>query len=130
MRGWSGRVRLWATIVLALAALMICGVASAGDDATVERFNAEVVVTRDGALEFTETLTYYVSDDINGFTRDIDPSFGSGIEDFGVSSWTAARSLHTTPTRAMATAACLTACGYPTVLSGIMYICRAGMAAG
>ena len=84
MRGWSGRARLWATIVLALAALMICGVASAGDDATVERFNAEVVVTRDGALEFTETLTYYVSDDINGFTRDIDPSFGSGIEDFGV----------------------------------------------
>lgn len=80
----SGALRWLAAVALALAALMACGAAGADGDAEVENFEAEVVVTRDGALEFTERLTYYVTDGINGFTRDLDPSFGSGIADFGV----------------------------------------------
>lgn len=62
--------------------LLIMPVARADGDAIVDDFSTCIVIEADGSLSVEETLTYSVTDSINGFTRDVDPSFGSGYSDF------------------------------------------------
>lgn len=76
------RTKRLAAAMLAALLMLICAAAAADSDADVLSFDVRAVVTREGALNVTETLKYRVTDDINGFTRDIDPSFGTGVEGF------------------------------------------------
>lgn len=79
----DGGVRALSCAMLALICMFaVCGGALADSDAFISAFDMDAVISRTGALEVTEKVTYNVTDNINGFTRDIDPSFGTGISDF------------------------------------------------
>ena len=72
-------------MLLALMLLMAGAAAHAGGDAVIEHFDAEYTLREDGVLVAEESLVYRTTDDINGFTRDIDPALGSGYDAFSVS---------------------------------------------
>ncbi len=72
-------------MLLALMLLMAGAAAHAGGDAVIEHFDAEYTLREDGVLVAEERLVYRTTDDINGFTRDIDPALGSGYDAFSVS---------------------------------------------
>ena len=77
------QVRRLATLVMALAVmLMTASMARAAGDATADNFDMHITVNADGSMMFEEHITYTTTDRINGFTRDVDPSFGSGCSDF------------------------------------------------
>ena len=76
-------MKRFAAALIALVLLMACQTALAGSDAYVSDFRTDIVVRADGALEVQELLTYQVQDHINGFTRDIDPTIGTGMTGFG-----------------------------------------------
>lgn len=82
-------MKRFAAALMALVLLMACHTALAGSDAYVSDFRADIVVRADGALEVQELLTYQVEDHINGFTRDIDPTIGTGVTGFGAALSTA-----------------------------------------
>lgn len=76
------KMKRLAAALLTFIMLLIAQTALAGGDAIVDDFTARMVIGIDGSLSVEETITYSVTDSINGFTRDIDPSFGSGYFDF------------------------------------------------
>lgn len=76
------KMKRLAAALLTFIMLLIAQTALAGGDAIVDDFTARMVIGIDGSLSVEETITYSVTDSINGFTRDIDPSFGSGYSDF------------------------------------------------
>lgn len=71
-------------VMLLMALIAVSGVAHAGGDAVVERFDADYTVREDGVIAAEERLVYRTTDDINGFTRDMDPALGSGYDGFSV----------------------------------------------
>ena len=75
------KIKRLAAALFALMLLM-AQTALADGDAVVDDFIARMVIEADGSLSVEETITYSVTDSINGFTRDIDPSFGSGYSNF------------------------------------------------
>ena len=76
------KMKRLAAALLTFIMLLIAQTALAGGDAIVDDFTARMVIGIDGSMSVEETITYSVTDSINGFTRDIDPSFGSGYSDF------------------------------------------------
>ena len=78
------QVKRLATLIVAVALaviMMTASVALADGDATADNFDMYVTVNADGSMTFEEHIMYTATDKINGFTRDVDPSFGSGCSD-------------------------------------------------
>ena len=80
------RICLALLICAALMLALLPAGALAASDARITDFDAYIEVAEDGSLNICEVIAYYVTDTINGFTRDIDEGQGHRArhEDFSV----------------------------------------------